>query len=283
MIVSGFTFVRNGIKFDYPFVESIRSILPLVDEMIVNVGDSEDETLDRVKSIGDPKIKIIESVWDPALRKDGLIYAQQTNIALDAVRSDADWAFYLQGDEILHEDELPGMRRSMETWKDHQDILGLMHRYRHFVGDYWSLDPWAYRRAMRIVRPHGRVVSVGDAVGFARVSDNLYIGKKQKELWRYSEGDIYHYGWVKSPALLREKVANQVSLYWEGTPNAVDQEKLAFKEFMPPHYPFLKPFTGTHPSVMQDRVSSFPPVPPKRSRWLNPGFYAYVLRHGFKG
>ena len=283
MIVSGFTFLRNGVKFDYPFEESIRSILPLGDEMIVNIGDSEDETLERVKAINDPKIKIIESVWDPELRKDGLIYAQQTNIALESVRPDADWAFYLQGDELLHEKDLDGFRHSMQLWKNDQRILGLMMRYKHFVGDYWSLDPWAYRRAIRIVRPHGVVTSVGDAVGFARVTDKLYIGNKEKHLWRYAEGPIYHYGWVKSPALLREKISNQVRYYWDGTPNKVDQTKLALDEFMPSHYQFLKPFTGTHPAVMRSRIDSFPPVPHRISRWLNPRFYAYVLRHGFKG
>jgi hypothetical protein len=282
MIVSGFTFLRNGVKYDYPFEESIRSILPLVDEMIVNVGDSEDETLDRVKAINDPKIKIIESVWDPELRKDGLVYAQQTNIALEAVRPDADWAFYLQGDEILHEQDLEGFYRSMELYKNDQRILGLMMRYKHFVGDYWSIDPWAYRRALRIVRP-GKVKSVGDAVGFARVTDNLYIGNKEKHLWRYADGPIYHYGWVKSPALLREKISIQVKYYWEGSPKKEDQIKLAVDEFMPPHYRFLKAFTGRHPAVMQSRVSSFPDMPKRVSRWLNPHFYAYVLRHGFKG
>lgn len=34
MKVSGFTFVRNAVKYDYPIVESIQSILPLVDEEI---------------------------------------------------------------------------------------------------------------------------------------------------------------------------------------------------------------------------------------------------------
>lgn len=268
---------------DYPFLESIRSLLPLVDEFIVVVGDSEDDTLDQVRSISDPRLKIIETVWDMSLKKDGLIYAQQTNIALDACNPSGDWAFYLQGDEVLHEKDLPAIRRSMEEFKDNRSVLGLMMRYYHFVGDYWSLDPWAYRRALRIVRPGKVVRSVGDAVGFARSSDNLYIGKKEKELWRFADGRIYHYGWVKDPRLLREKVLNQVRWYWEGTPNERDQKTLSLEEYMPENYPFLKRFTGTHPEVMEKRVSKFPRLPERRSRWLNPDFYRYVLRHGFKG
>ena len=70
MKVSGFTFVRNAVKYDYPVVESIRSILPVVDEFIVNIGRCEDGTLELIRSIGDPKIEIVESVWDATLRKD---------------------------------------------------------------------------------------------------------------------------------------------------------------------------------------------------------------------
>ena len=283
MIVSGFTFVRNVLKLDYPFLESIKSILPIVDEMVINVGDSEDATLDLVRSIKDPKIKIIESIWDMSLRKDGLIYAQQTNIALANCRKDADWAFYLQADEILHEKDYEGFLTSMRTHKDNRRILGLMSRYKHFVGDFNSLDPWAYRRAMRIVRPGGSVISVGDAVGFARASDTLYLGKNERDLWEYTPGHIYHYGWVKSPALLREKVRTQVEWYWEGTPNPTDSQVLSLKEFMPERYYILKDFKGTHPKVMEERIKAFPALPPKKNRWLNPDFYRFVLRHGFKG
>lgn len=283
MFVSGFTFCRNLVKLDYPFIESIRSVLPIVDEFVVAVGDSEDDTLERIQAIGDPKIRIIPTIWDMSLKKDGLIYAQQTNIALDHCNPDGDWAIYLQGDEAFHENDLPAIRASMDRYKGDRSILGLMMRYYHFVGDYWSLDPWAYRRAIRIVRPGNILRSIGDAVGFARSSDNLYIGKREKPLWRFSEGRVYHYGWVKDPKLLREKVLNQVRWYWDDKPNERDQQTLSLEGYMPENYTFLKPFRGTHPRVMEKRVSEFPALPVRRSRWLNPDFYGYVLRHGFKG
>lgn len=283
MFVSGFSFCRNVVKLDYPFEESIRSLLPIVDEFVIAVGDSEDETLSRIRKIGDPKIRIIETVWDPNLKKDGLVYAQQTNIALENCRADGDWAIYLQADEVIHEKDYEEIVESMERYKDDRRLLGLMMKYRHFVGDYESLDPWAYRRALRIVRPGGSVKSIGDAVGFARSSDDLYIGKKQNDLWRYAKGYIYHYGWVKNPNLLREKVLTQVAWYWEGKPNERDAKVLALNEFMPEHFEILKPFHGAHPRVMAERVSTFPELPKKRMRWLNPKFYAYVFRHGFKG
>jgi hypothetical protein len=59
MKVSGFTFVKNAVKYGYPVVESIKSILPIVDEFIVCLGDSEDNTTELIKGINSPKIKII--------------------------------------------------------------------------------------------------------------------------------------------------------------------------------------------------------------------------------
>ena len=164
MKVSGFTFVRNVVKYDYPVVESIRSILPVVDEFIVNVGRCEDGTLELIRSIGDPKIRIVESVWDETLRKDGLIYAQQTNIAL--AHCTGDWAFYIQADEVMHEDDLPIIQEAMCRHLGNPAVKGLLFRYLHFVADYWSTNPWFYHKAVRIIRNNGEVESCGDAVGF---------------------------------------------------------------------------------------------------------------------
>ena len=74
MKISKFTFCRNVVKFDFPVVEGITSILPIVDEFVVNVGKSEDKTLEVIHSINDKRIKVVESVWDESLRKDGRIF-----------------------------------------------------------------------------------------------------------------------------------------------------------------------------------------------------------------
>ncbi|MDE5606954.1 MAG: hypothetical protein K2I68_06605, partial [Bacteroidales bacterium] len=68
MKVSGFTFIRNAVLYGYPITEAIRSILPLVDEMVVAVGNSDDATEDLIRNIGSNKIRIIRTVWDDRLR-----------------------------------------------------------------------------------------------------------------------------------------------------------------------------------------------------------------------
>src|SRR5580693_3599726 len=118
MKVSAFTIVRNALKYDFPVVESISSVLPLCDELIVSVGNSEDGTLELIKSINSPKIRIIESVWDDNIRKSGLLLAKETNKALDAVSPDSDWAIYIQADEVIHEKDISTIKAAMEKWKD---------------------------------------------------------------------------------------------------------------------------------------------------------------------
>ncbi len=285
MFVSGFTFCRNLIRLDYPFLESMRSLLPIVDELVVAVGDSDDGTLEAVESLclENKKIKIIKTVWDPALFDNGRIFSQQTNIALDHVNPIADWAIHLQSDEVLHENDYVALLDSMERYRKEKSILALMMRQKYFYGDYWHTNPYAGRRLLRIVRPGGVLESIGDSSGFARKEDGTYIGKKQKDLWRYAGGILYHYGFVNNPKKLKEKIKAKADLYHFGQPTDEDNIRLSTSEYIPELMEIMKPFNGTHPSVMKERIEQFPTRYSLPQRWLNPKFFAYVLRHGFKG
>lgn len=282
MKVSGFTFCRDAVRFDYPLVESIRSLLPLVDEYVVNVGKSDDGTLDLVRSIGDPKIRIIESVWDESLRKDGLIYSQQTNIAL--ARCTGEWAFYLQADEVVHEDDLPVIRAAMQRYGDQPRVLGLMFHYRHFKGDYHSIDPWMYRREIRLIRNCGQVHSSGDATGFRRIAPDAAQSLKSEKPYRRQIGArIFHYGWVKDPRTMVRKKRTQITHYHGSAVPETEQVFFEQDRYGFDRYEVLKEFRGSHPAVMAERVARHGRLRPRTNRWLNWKFYREVLAHGFKG
>ena len=281
MKVSGFTFVRNAVKYDYPVVESIRSILPIVNEFIVNVGRRDDGTLELIRSIGDPKIRIVESVWDETLRKDGLIYAQQTNIALS--HCTGDWAFYIQADEVVHEDDLPVIQEAMRRYLGNPEVKGLLFRYRHFVADYWSTNPWFYHRAVRIIRNNGEVESCGDAVGFHLKATQQYLQSGPKEWIAPSNGRVFHYGWVKDPKTMLAKVKEQIAVYHGATPPPKQAALYEQKTFQYEDYAVLKKFSGSHPAVLADRLRSSRRWAARRNRWLNFQFYREVLRRGFRG
>jgi len=280
MKVSGFTFCRNVVKYDYPAVESIRSILPIVDEFIVNVGRCEDGTLELVRSIGDPKIRIVESVWDESLKKDGLIYSQQTNIAL--AQCTGDWAVYVQGDEVIHEQDLPALARAMKANLDNRPVKGLLFRYLHFMGDHWSLNPWFYHRAVRVIRNNGEIESCGDAVGFHLKATRQYLQSGPKEWLADSGARMFHYGWVKEPKTMLAKKREQVTVYTNRLSPA-DERQIKSEDWIFEEYDILKNFTGTHPAVMHERVSRFPKLKPGRNRWLEPAFYRAIAKKGFRG
>jgi hypothetical protein len=248
MKVSGFTFIRNAVKNDYPVVEAITSILSLCDEFVVALGNSDDGTGELIRGINSPKIKIINTVWDDDLREGGAVFAAQTDIAFNAISADSDWAFYIQGDECVHERYLPLIKKEMENNLDDRRVEGLLFKYMHFYGsyDYYGHSRRWYRREIRIVRNNQAVHSYRDAQGF-RINDR----KIQVKL---IDAYIYHYGWVKPPVGLKNKLLNFNRFYHDDTWIA---------ENLPETFDFdyknadrLIPFTGTHPMVMQKRISA---------------------------
>lgn len=279
MKVSGFTFIRNAIQYDFPVVEAIRSALPIVDEFIVNVGQSEDNTLQLIQSIGSPKIKIIETVWDDSLKEDGRIFGIQQDIALR--HCTGDWALCLQADEVLHEDDYPEIQKAMVRYLFDSQVLGLVFYMRHFKGDYWSLDPWMYRKATRIVRNIGTIRSTTDCCDF--VVEGVRGMLKSGPYARSISARIFHYGWVKDPEVLKRKLAFQISRH-DGKRLSDEEVNLqAYLRAQFPTYSILKEYRGTHPTVMHERIARSRRLRPRINRWLNPAFYRETFRHGFKG
>lgn len=74
MKISGFAFMRNAVKYGFPFMEATNSILPMIDEFVVNVGKSVDGMRELIQGIYDSRIKILVSVWDASLKNDGQIF-----------------------------------------------------------------------------------------------------------------------------------------------------------------------------------------------------------------
>ena len=281
MRLSGFTFCRNAVRYQYPLIESITSILPIVNEFVVNVGRCDDGTMELVRSIGDPKIRVIESVWDETLRKDGLIYSQQTNIALSHCHGE--WAFYLQADEVIHEQDLSAILNALELNQGNPAVRGLLFRYLHFVGDYWSLNPWFYHKAVRIIRNNGEVESCGDAVGFHLKATGQYVQSGPPEWLAWSGARVFHYGWVKDPKIMLAKKQEQTKVYHGDAPPPSEAKLYEQDTFDFEDYPILKEFRGTHPQVMHARVASGVRFAARRNRWLNWRFYPEIARRGFRG
>ena len=244
MKVSGFTFLRNGQMLGYPFVASIRSLLPLVDEFVIALGPCEDDTEKMLHAIGDPKIRIIPTTWNEKMRGDysvgGFVYGQQKSIAL--FNCTGDWAFYLEADEVLHENDRPKIRAAMEKYLADERVEALAFDYLHFYGNKNTVacSPGWYRSEVRILRNTIPAWS-SEALFF-----NVLDGHKKSRYPRAAQtgATIFHYGWVRSEAQMNLKSA-RVHKYWDNHPAPV-------MDYAQIDAAVLQPFAGAHPQVVAD-------------------------------
>ncbi len=251
MLVSGLTIVRNGQRLDYPFMEVIRSALPICDEFIAVVGKSEDDTLEMIRTIDDPRLRIVETVWSDKVRPRKCLLAQQTNIGLHLCQGD--WCIYLQANEVLHECSYGILQELMEKHLDNKQVEAMLLErltfwadYRHYITTY----PRRFKYSVRIVRPYIGTYSIRDAMGFA-VFDHFSTRGRYPRAIDTGE-DIYRYGYVRSLGKQAEKRRDAV--HYQGKDRPVQED------YYLRTYPrrFIQRFTGTHPEIMQERAANFP-------------------------
>jgi hypothetical protein len=246
MKVCGFSFVRNAVKFSYPVVEAVRSVLPLCDRFIMSVGNSEDDTLDLIRSIDSDKLSIVESVWDDRKRRNGEVLAEETNKVFDRIPEEYDWAVYIQADEVMHEKYHPVLAEAMAEWQDHPEVEGLLFKYLHFFGsfDYLADSRSWYRNEIRIVRNDKKIRSYKDAQGFRLGGRKLNV--------KAVDAYMYHYGWVRPPEIMQKKHVNFNKLYHSD--EWVDRKINHTHLYDYSKIDSISRFTDTHPLVMQERI-----------------------------
>ncbi len=248
MKVCGFSFIRNAIRYDYPIVEAIRSILPICDAFVVAVGNSDDATLELIQKIDSDKIEIIETVWDDSLREGGKVLAVETNKAFAAIPPQFDWAFYIQGDEVVHEQYLPIIQEAMTKYKDREDVDGLLFNYLHFFGsyDYVGQSSRWYNREIRVIKNNKDIFSYKDAQGF-RKNENKKLRVIAINAW------VYHYGWIREPKAMQQKLQSFHKLWHDD--QWVEKHVQKSEEFdYEANMTELRHFKGSHPKLMQARI-----------------------------
>jgi glycosyltransferase involved in cell wall biosynthesis len=251
MRVVGISLVADAIRLEFPILEALRSVLPLCDELIVNLGPSDDGTEELVRSLADPRLRLVRGEWNRAL--GGAMLAVETQRVLDGARGD--WALYIQADEVLHEDGVAPLRAAMEAARHDRRVEGLLVEFLHFYGspDWVGTGREWYRREVRVVRPGVGVRSYADAQGF-RVGSRL-----RRIRARRSGATYYHYGWARPLEALRAKRIADQELYYGGAPRRPPiGERLPWRVGQ-------RPYHGTHPAVMAGWIAA------RRAR-MTPGF-----------
>ena len=276
--VSGFTILRHAGPLGYPFIASIQSLLPLVDELLAVVAADDETSEPAIETIGDRRIRILRSSWQ-TIGNGGTELARQTNIGL--AQCTGDWAIYLQADELIHEDDHEPLRRAM---RDHftRDTEGLLFDYLHFFRSYrWVANDWRgfYPCSIRVVRTGIGVESAGDAAGFVRRVDGVTRGLIKAG----SGARIFHYGWA-GPAEARLERAHRMRPLYSGQPSTLTMADL----FPPARVLPIRPYAGSHPSplraiVAADHETFAPPAIVRSPAWLRAWSAALADPRSFRG
>jgi hypothetical protein len=256
MKISGFSYIRNGFTYGYPFLQAVQSILPICDEFVMAVGDSTDGTREALVNLNSPKIRIVDTVWDENLRQNGKIFAQQANIALDHITGD--WGFHIQADEVVHEDELGKLYDLMKQYHGDQRVEGLLLHFLNFYGSYQYIGntrSW-HRKEIRVIRNLPNIRSYRDSQGFRKYpSLQAYEQGHKGDKLRVIQADasVFHYSYVREPKLMQKK-AKYFHSFWhddEWIRQNASQETYDYYEVDD-----LKRFNGTHPKLMQPIVAA---------------------------
>jgi hypothetical protein len=243
-VLSGFTLVRNAVKLDFPIVPAIRSVLAVCDEVVVNVGKSEDDTRDLVASIRDPRVRILDTEWD--FTKRNLMLSHETQRAMDACRGS--WGIYIQADEVLHETGAHILKDKVREWDDDTRVEGLLVKYLHFYGGFDTIATsrrW-YRREVRCIRLGKDIRPYQGAQGF-RVGEG-----NRKIRARLTDAEMFHYGWARPARALKQKLEISKTIYPWGKERLEQELQRNYLEWIP----LLRQFTGTHPAAARDWVAA---------------------------
>ncbi|MEO5667673.1 MAG: hypothetical protein ABIR96_06425 [Bdellovibrionota bacterium] len=246
---SGFSLIRNGEKLGYPYLEALLSIAPLVDELVVAVGDCDDDTRAQLEALA-PRLPcplvLFDSPWDAQSRKGGFELSRQTNLALERCRFEV--CLYIQADEVLHEEDLPIFKRDLERFEKDDAIDALAFRWVHFYGDFETMifsRKW-YRREIRAIKRSRHLRSYGDAQSF-RIFENGAWSRPRAAL---SQARYLHYGWVRPPQVMAAK-SEALDRLWHGEA----RDGLHSAESVYPKIFGMIPYDGTHPAVMKERIA----------------------------
>ena len=252
MKVSGFSYIRNGFKYGYPFIQSIQSVLPICDEFVVAVGDSEDGTREAIVGLGNPKIRIIDTIWDEKLKTEGKIFAQQANIALSEISGD--WAFHIQADELIHENDIDKVVELIRTVNDDKRVEGLLFDFLNFHGSYDYLNNTRdqHKKEIRVFRNNLNMYSYRDSQGFRKYPsrEDFLSGKRGDKLKVvHSHIPVYHYSYVRNPVKMNDK-SKYFETFWHDD-RYVDQKYQGKQTFDYYDIERVKRFTGHHPALMK--------------------------------
>lgn len=249
IFLSAYSYLKNGVLFDYPFRESILSVIDWVDEMVIGYAtDCEDNTRAELEALARqyPKLRLFPSeVWCKNRGQKGEVIRWAAEEAMQQCQGE--WLWHIQADEVYHEADLPRLKDALRS---SQGVAAYRFPILHFYGDYQTLISekaqeigW-YQRCIRLAR-RGQTQHIKDAW------TQMLNPQAQGEI-RDLEIRIFHYGHVRQAEAMRLKSSYMEQLY---APLPQDFQVCPPGEYVYDRVPqeYLQTFTDSHPQTMRKR------------------------------
>ena len=195
MKLSVYTFVKDGLYYDFHLLAMLKHHLPLADEIVVNEGYSSDGSFEAIKDLH-PKVRVVRNHLDTSEPQAWLRRAKDQARRLCT----GDWCILLDCDEFIPEWEFTRLRDHLTLTDKH--IISA--DYKHFYGNYKVLyerpdRPFPPMRKSIIHRNRADIEIYGDGSD-VRIPA---LGAEAED--RQVTFDCHHFGEVRNPARLRHK------------------------------------------------------------------------------
>jgi hypothetical protein len=211
----------NIFEMDYPLEAAVISALGVCDEAVIVVGQSQDTTRHFVyqmqEDYGEEKIKVVETY----IHFDRGWEERWWNLA--SAYTAAEWLFWLDADEAIHEYDVPLIKETMR--KPEVELIRFPFLHFYASKDYTLRMPLKTNTRMgrrsagfRIVNwctdehPNHSACQAVFGLKGKQENANSWSGPNIVEVM----APIYHYGWCRKPLALAMSRAKHRAWYADG-------------------------------------------------------------------
>lgn len=256
MKISAFTVLSEPEKYNYPYLEAIKSFLPLVDELVVVYNilpDFQDGSLERIKAIGDPKIKIVAGLFN--YKRFG--WASQGIMRTNGYyAATGDIVLMFDADGILHEKDVDKCRQALEQVHSNGSAYGFWMKHRIFkpdIGIRQCKHSGFYNKSV-----------LGNSFNFYGKDANYAPNWESlpKELDRGQQIDVYLYGYERlwdTKEIFVEKL--KFRRIMESSQRSVPSEEQYIKDYLAEvedrkTREHITLSLGDHPAIIQEKIKT---------------------------
>ena len=253
-MISGMVILNEPEKYCYPYLESIKSFLPVCDEIVVVHNPyTDDGSREKLMNL-DPKVRVVSGVFD--LRNIGWIsYGIMRTTGYQAAKGDVILMF--DADGVLHENDVERLKQRCNEIPNMQEVYGYWGKFRFY-------KPTHYRRQNKHSGWYNKG-KLGDRFDFYNTNGkgipNHQYMRPDEEKARQLDIDLWGYEHTfDTKEILLERAVNYGRMVskQKGSEILADKEywKMYIEDREEESKQYLPMDLDKHPEIMEERLNN---------------------------